>query len=357
MDRRISVGVVGATGVVGQRYLQLLDNHPWFSVQFVAASQQSAGKSLARALEGRWDCARPLSNRLAELPVQTIDAVGAAAETCQLIFSCVDNHLAKEWDARYAEAGLTVIAHASCWRGELDVPVIIPEINPEHLNLLPVQQQLRGWKTGCIVAKPNCSLQSYLLPLWPLHQAFCLQEVLATTMQAVSGAGYPGPNAEELVDNVIPYIPGEEEKSEIEPLKILGRFCEKKIQLNRDIKLSVHCNRVGVTHGHLACVSARFQEKPGLDKIQEVWSQGYTTVASRLPSAPPSVLRYMDEPARPQPALDRDAGNGMTVTIGRLRDCPLMDIRFTALSHNAVRGAAGGGLLLAELLVKQHHFA
>lgn len=355
MPKPISVGLLGATGTVGQRYLLLLDKHPWFHLNFVASSRSSEGKTLGEALEGRWRYSRTLSAKLLNLPVHSIEAIDTAASSCRIVFSAIGSTIAREWDEQYAAAGLAVVAHASCWRGEPDIPLIIPEVNAQHLDILDIQRKRRGWKRGCLIAKPNCSLQSYLLPLWPLHEAFGLSEIIVTTFQAASGAGYPGIPAQQLVDNVIPYIAGEEEKSEIEPLKILGDVTEDGIHPVKGVTISANCTRVGVTDGHLACLSVRFHKKPDFDQIIQLWTQDYHTRATGLPSAPPALFHYSEEVDRPQPALDREAGAGMTVTLGRLRPCPVLDYRFTALSHNAIRGAAGGGLLLAELLAAEEH--
>lgn len=336
------VGILGATGMVGQQYVQLLQNHPFFEVAFLAASKESAGKSYEEALKGKSFCDLPSSIR--RMLVHSIDEI---PEDIPFVFSALATEAAKIYEVQYAAAGIGVMSNASVHRLEPDVPLLIPEINADHIKLIPIQQMNRGWKKGFIVAKPNCSLQSYLLPLYPLHKQFQMERAVITTMQAVSGAGYPGVSSIDMIDNIIPYIQGEEEKSESEPLKILGES---------SFSLSVHCNRVPVLDGHMACVSVKFKQKPKKEEILSLWSsfQG-APQKMQLPSAPLYPLIYREENDRPQPRLDRDAGKGMAVTIGRLRDCSVFDIRFVALSHNTLRGAASGGILNAELLYKSEY--
>lgn len=336
------VGILGATGMVGQQYVQLLQNHPFFEIAFLAASKESAGKSYEEALRGRSFCDLPSSIR--KMTVHSIDEI---PKDIPFVFSALATDAAKTYEVQYAAAGIGVMSNASVHRLEPDVPLLIPEINADHIKLIPIQQMNRGWKKGFIVAKPNCSLQSYLLPLYPLHKQFQMERAVITTMQAVSGAGYPGVSSIDMIDNIIPYIQGEEEKSESEPLKILG---ESKFSL------SVHCNRVPVLDGHMACVSVKFKQKPKKEEILSLWNsfQGEPQKL-KLPSAPLRPLIYREEKDRPQPRLDRDAEKGMAVTIGRLRDCSVFDIRFVALSHNTLRGAASGGILNAELLYKSEY--
>lgn len=352
---KIPIGILGATGMVGQSYVQLLANHPWFQIEFLASSLRSSGRSYGEAVAGRWWQRKPLSHRESEHPVHAIDDIDLAASRCRLIFSAVGADIAAAYEERYAAAGLAVVSNASYHRATPDVPVIIPEINADHLQIIADQRRSRGWTTGCLVAKPNCSVQSYLIPLFPLHQHYGLTEVAITTLQAISGAGYPGPSSEMMIDNVIPYIAGEEEKAEGEPLKILGELQGGVIHPASGIRFAAQCHRVPVTDGHLASVSVRFQRRPTLEDIIEVWrSFRGPPQLMELPSAPSEPIRYLPFPDRPQPRLDRDAGEGMAVTVGRLRPCPLFDYRFVGLSHNVIRGAAGGAILLAELLVKTH---
>lgn len=348
---KISVGVLGATGVVGQNYLRLLENHPWFEVTHLVASEKSAGKSYEEAVAGRWRMASAIPERLRGLRVCSLDDLATASNNCQLVFSALDADVARVYEQRYAAAGFPVVSNSSAHRGDSDVPMILPEINADHLEIIPAQQRLRGFGKGFIVVKPNCSVQSYLTPLYSLHEEFGLRKAIVTTMQAVSGAGYPGVASLDILGNVVPFIKGEEEKSELEPLKILGRVEGERILPCNEIIFSAHCNRVPVVDGHLACVSAEFAEKPSADQIVNAWNtfEGVPQQL-KLPSAPSPAIVYCEEPDRPQPRLDREIGNGMTVTVGRLRACGVLQWKFVGLSHNTVRGAAGGGILNAELL-------
>lgn len=355
--KKIPVGILGATGMVGQQYLQLLANHPWFEVVFLAASEQSAGKSYQDAVKDRWHCVEPIPAKIAHLLVHGMDQISLAHRSCRFVFSALTTEAAKDYEERYAGAGLPVVSNAGYHRNAHDIPVLIPEINPEHTDIIPMQQKNRGWDKGFIVVKPNCSIQSYIIPLFPLHKKFGIQKIIVTTMQAISGAGFPGVPSLQITDNVIPYIGGEENKSEQEPLKVLGRIQDGKIEQARDIVISAHCNRVSVVDGHMACVSVKFANKPTHEEILSHW-ESFEGVPQKmkLPSAPVRPIQYLLEQNRPQPRLDRLAGNGMAVTVGRLRECNVFDYRFTALSHNTVRGAAGGGILNAELLVHQNCF-
>lgn len=356
--KKIPVGILGATGMVGQQYLQLLSDHPWFEITFLASSEQSAGKTYAEAVRGRWHQNGPLKESLGKLYVHTIDDMGLCAKNCRLVFSAVTTNIAKVYEEKYATAGLVVLSNASYHRSSPDVPVLIPEINAEHLNIIPQQRKNRNWETGFIIVKPNCSIQSYMIPLVTLHKKFKVKKILVTTLQAVSGAGYPGVSSMDIHDNIIPYIQGEEEKSEKEPLKIWGSIQENKIVDASDISLSVHCNRVPVLDGHMACVSVEFAHKPSFDDMLEAWHSFESLPQQlKLPSAPEKAIVYRTEEDRPQPRLDRLEGKGMAITIGRLRVCPLFHYRFVALSHNTIRGAAGGGILNAELLYKQGYIS
>lgn len=334
--QKLRVGVLGATGIVGQHYIQLLQDHPFFELSFLAASKDSAGKRFSEALT-----------------VHAVDEIDLAKKSADFVFSALGNDAAKTFETLYAQAGLPVVSNASAHRLDPDVPLLIPEINPEHLKIIPEQQKRRGWEKGFIVAKPNCSLQSYLFPLFPLHKAFGIKTIILTTLQAVSGAGYPGVSSLDMIDNLIPYIGGEEEKSETEPLKILGAL-EKGAFHPASIAISAHCNRVPVLDGHTACVSVEFVDKPTKEEILRLWKEfkGLPQTLS-LPTAPLQPIIYREEKDRPQPKLDRMAEKGMAITVGRLRECPVLDFRFVALSHNALRGAASGGLLNAELLYRQ----
>ncbi len=352
--KKIPVGILGATGIVGQQYLQLLAEHPWFEITFLASSEQSAGKTYAEAVKGRWHQNSPLKYALGQLYVHSIDDIGSCAKSCSLVFSALTTSAAKTYEEKYASAGLPVVSNASHHRTTPDVPLLIPEINADHLSIIPMQKKNRNWDKGFIVVKPNCSIQSYMIPLDILHKTFQVKKILATTMQAVSGAGYPGVASLDIHDNVIPYIQNEEEKSENEPRKIWGTIRKNQFQENHEIALSIHCNRVSVLDGHMACVSVEFAKKPTIEEILNAW-ESYESIPQqlKLPSAPSKTVLYRNEENRPQPRLDRLEGKGMSITVGRLRECPLFHYRFAALSHNTIRGAAGGGILNAELLYKQ----
>ncbi len=348
------VGILAGTGMVGQKYIQLLEDHPWFEVVYISASERSAGKKYSEAVKGRWHLSTDLPKNIAEINVSKMNEIAKCKECCDFVFSALGSAPAKEWEEKYAEAGIPVVSNASAHRHDKDVPMIVPEINSDHLKIIPIQQRNRNWKDGFIAVKPNCSLQSYLTPLFALHKKFKLKRAIITTMQAVSGAGYPGVSSYDLIDNVVPFIPGEEEKSEFEPRKILGDIVGNEIVNNNDFRISAHCNRVPVIDGHLATVSVDFEIKPSREEILKIWkefkgiSQEYN-----LPSAPKQPIIYREESDRPQPKLDRDIDKGMAVTVGRLREGNVFQYRFVGLSHNTVRGAAGGGILNAELLVKE----
>lgn len=352
--KRIRVGILGATGMAGQRYVQLLADHPWFELVWLAASPRSAGKSYREAVAGRWHLPGVPPEGIAELTVQSVRKIRAAARRVDLVFSAVSSSVAGEVEMGYAAAGVAVVSNASAHRGEIDVPVVIPEVNPEHLRVIPIQQKRRGFARGFVVAKPNCSLQSYLAPLHALDGAYGLERVVVTTLQALSGAGYPGVSSLDVVDNVVPLIPGEEDKTEREPLKILGSVGRKGIRPRKGVAIAAHCNRVPTLDGHLACVSVGFQRRLPRQVIEATW-RGFAEKPQRLelPSAPHPAIVVRHEPDRPQPRLDRDEGGGMAVVVGRLRPCPVLDWRFVGLSHNTLRGAAGGGVLIAELLAAE----
>jgi aspartate-semialdehyde dehydrogenase len=356
MNKKFKVGVLGATGMVGQNYLRLLQNHPWFDVVYLAASPNSAGKTYKEAIAGRWHMRENLPAKFADIMVEDASLVDKAAGKCQIMFSAVemDKQSILKVEAEYAAKGFAVVSNNSAYRGVEDVPVMIPEINPGHLDILAIQRQKRGWDKGFLVVKPNCSIQSFMIPVYALMKAgYNVEKMFVTTLQALSGAGYPGPAAIDLVDNIIPYIGGEEEKSEVEPLKIFGSIKDGKIVANSDIRISAHCNRVPVTDGHTACVSLQFgAKKPEMAEILQIWRDFKAEPQElKLPTAPVPAILYREENERPQPQKDRDSGNGMAITVGRLRKCNIFDYRFTGLHHNTVRGAAGGSILTAELLV------
>lgn len=349
MDK-LKVGVLGATGMVGQKYVSLLENHPWFEVTYLAASERSAGKKYKDAIEGRWHMEEDLPKCIADMMVENAADI-SKAKGCDFVFSALDSDPAKELEHKYAEAGIPVVSNASAHRGTPDVPMLIPEINANHCDIIKIQQKNRGWKKGFIVVKPNCSLQSYMTPLYALHREHRMKRVIITTMQAVSGAGYPGVASWDIIDNIIPFIKGEEEKSEKEPMKILGRIHGNSIVNATEPKISAHCNRVPTLDGHMATVSVEFEKKPDRETILRIWEDFRAEPQKlKLPMAPEQPIIYRPEPNRPQTRLDRDVDKGMAVTCGRLRECNVLQWRFVGLSHNTVRGAAGGGILNAELL-------
>jgi aspartate-semialdehyde dehydrogenase len=288
--------------------------------------------------------------------VEDAGNVSKAIGKCRLVFSAVemDKKAILALEEEYAGRGFAVVSNNSAHRNTEDVPVMVPEINHSHLDIIPQQQKKRGWKQGFIIVKPNCSIQSFMLPLYALIKAgYPVDRMIVTTLQAVSGAGYPGPASIDMIDNVLPYISGEEEKSEVEPAKILGRIEGGRIVPDESIRISAHCNRVAVSDGHTACVSLKFSDKkPEIDEVIGIW-RNFTSLPQelKLPSAPLPPIIYRDEIDRPQPRKDRDAGGGMVVTVGRLRECNVFDYRFVGLHHNTVRGAAGGSILTAELLM------
>jgi len=314
MSKKIPVGILGATGLVGKQYVQLLNNHPWFKLVFQSTRN-------------------------------TIEDVDRA-RTCRLLFSALPSSVAQNIEPKYAKKGFVLFSSSSFHRLDKDVPLIIPEINPTHLRMVEVQRKHRGWNQGCIISKPNCTLQSYLLPLYPLHQHFVLQHLSVTNLQSISGAG----SGYKLNNNVIPYIAGEEEKSEQEPLKILSKWNGKAL-VSPSISISTHCVRVPVEYGHLSCVSALFQKTPTLDEVIDIWKHFRGPC---LPTIPEHPLIYFQKVDRPQPQHDVLCGKGMSISIGRLRRCPCFHIRFIALSHNLIRGAAGGGVSIAELYTKTY---
>lgn len=364
MSEKIAVGVLGATGMVGQRYIYLLNNHPWFEVTYVAASPRSAGKKYKDAVSSRWLIGSDIPAGVADLMVEDANNVEAALGKCKFVFSALemDKETIKALEASYAQAGIPVVSNASANRWTEDVPMLIPEINPHHTEIIKKQKQHHGWDKGFIAVKPNCSLQSYMMPIFSLQQAgYPVKRMIVTTLQATSGAGYPGVPSFDMIDNIVPYIGGEEEKTEKEVLKILGTVKGDVIENAAGPLVAAHCNRVPVIDGHTACVSLEFDlpedKKPSLEEIERVWTS-FKGVPQELnlPSAPIQPIIVRHEENRPQPRRDRDNDKGMAVTVGRLRSCPVFDIRFVALSHNTKRGAALGGILNAELLKAQGFF-
>lgn len=357
---KIKVGVIGATGMVGQNYLRLLADHPWFEVTYVAASPRSAGRRYEEAVAGRWLMTTPLPDQFKDLIVGDAGDINSAKGKCSVIFSAVslDKEKVKELELAYAAEGFAVVSNNSAHRHTENVPMLIPEINHSHADIIPAQRKHYGWDKGLLAVKPNCSLQSYLTPIHALREkGYQIDRIIITTMQAISGAGYPGPATYDLLDNVVPYIGGEEEKTELEPLKIFGTIKEGKFIYDQSIQISAHCNRVPVIDGHTACVSMGFKGKrPEINEIVEIW-ENFTSLPQLLdlPSAPHQPIIVRHEVDRPQPRRDRDMDKAMAVTVGRLRECNVFDYRFVGLSHNTVRGAAGGAILMAELLTAKEY--
>lgn len=354
---KLKVGVIGATGMVGQKYIHLLEDHPWFDVVYVAASPRSAGKKYSEAVEGRWAMSKPIPESVKDLIVHDAAKVEEAKDL-NFIFSAVEmsKDEIKAIEYEYAKADIPVVSNNSAHRWTDNVPMLIPEINHKHISIIESQKKAHGWNKGFVAVKPNCSLQSYMTPIYAIIKAgFEVREMIITTMQAISGAGKTFVTMPEILDNVIPYIGGEEEKSEKEPLKILGTIKNGKFVNNNSIRVSAHCNRVPASDGHMACVSVKFgSKKPTIEEIKKIWNE-FKSVPQELdlPFAPKQAIIYLEEDNRPQTKLDRDNDKAMAVTCGRLRPCNVFDIRFVGLSHNTVRGAAGGGILNAELLYKK----
>ena len=353
---KLSVGVLGATGMVGQRFVSLLANHPWFEVTVVAASAASAGKSYAEAVAGRWTMPTPIPDATARLTVGNASDVAAIAPHVAFVFCAVD--MPKDETAKleedYARAETPVISNNSAHRWTPDVPMMVPEINAHHAGVIEAQRKRLGSRRGFIAVKPNCSIQSYVPAIHPL-MSFGPTRLAVCTYQAISGAGKTFATWPEMVDNVIPFIKGEEEKSEQEPLKIWGTLSGGRIVNATAPVITAQCLRVPVSDGHMAAVSVAFEKKPSREQILAAW--GEQRAELDLPSAPRPFLHYLEADDRPQTRLDRDAGHGQAITIGRLRPDPVFDWKFVALSHNTVRGAAGGAVLTAELLHQQGLFA
>lgn len=362
--QKIQVGVLGATGMVGQRYIKLLENHPWFEVTYVAASPRSAGKLYKDAVANRWLIGENIPAAVAGLTVQDANDEKAALGKCKFVFSALEmgKDEIKALEEAYAAQGIPVVSNASANRWAEDVPMLVPEINYSHLDIIAEQKKHHGWDKGFIAVKPNCSLQTYMMPLHALIQAgYPVKRMIVTTLQATSGAGYPGVPSFDMIDNIVPYIGGEEEKTEKECLKILGKVEGGKIVNASSPLVSSTCTRVPVVDGHTACVSLEFDlpdaKKPSLEEIEKVWTN-YSSVPQelKLPSAPERAIVVRHEENRPQPRRDRETEKGMACVIGRLRPCNVFDIKFVALSHNTKRGAALGGILNAEFLKAKGFF-
>jgi aspartate-semialdehyde dehydrogenase len=340
---RQKIGILGATGMVGQRFIQLLENHPWFEVDWLAASDRSSGKPYGEAV--RWKLDTPLPERIASMPVSPATPAGAP----KVIFAALDADIARELEPQFAAAGCAVISNSSAFRMEPSVPLVIPEVNGDHLALIE-NQTWRKKSGGYIVTNPNCSAIGLVMALKPIVDRFGIEAIFVSTMQAVSGAGYPGVASLDILGNVVPYIKNEEEKMEQETLKLLGRLNGRAVE-PLAAKMTAHCNRVAVEDGHTESVSIKLGKKATREELIAAWVEFAPLTGKDLPTAPAQPVEYVAADDRPQPRLDRMRGAGMAATVGRVRPCGLLDWKFTVLSHNTIRGAAGAALLNAELLV------
>ena len=357
MEKKLRVGVLGATGMVGQRFITLLANHPWYEIAALAASPRSAGKTYEEAVGGRWKMQTPMPECVKKMAVMNVNEIEKVASEVDFVFSAVD--MTKEEiraiEDAYAKTETPVVSNNSAHRWTEDVPMVVPEINPEHLALIETQKKRLGTKKGFIVVKPNCSIQSYTPALVALKE-FGPKVVVATTYQAISGAGKTFKEWPEMVGNIIPYIGGEEEKSEQEPLRIMGKVVDGKIEKAKLPVITTQCIRVPVLNGHTAAVFVSFEKKPTKEQIIEKWrSFSGLPQELNLPSAPKHFIQYLEEDNRPQVALDVNYENGFGVSFGRLREDTVFDYKFVGLSHNTIRGAAGGAVLIAELLTAQKY--
>jgi len=346
MQSKYPIGILGATGMVGQRFIQLLENHPWFEVAWIAASDRSSGKKYGDAAKWRLDT--PLPDRIARMTVSPAEPAGAP----RIIFAALDADIAREMEPKFAAVGCAVVSNSSAFRMHPNVPLVIPEVNADHLHLIE-EQTWRKESGGYMVTNPNCSAIGLVVALKPIEERFGLEQIFVTTMQAISGAGYPGVPSMDILGNVVPYIKSEEEKMEAETLKLLGRFEGHEVK-PLAARMSAHCNRVAVEDGHTESVSIKLGNKLGRtvtrEDLLEAWAEFKPLAGQHLPMAPEQPIEWAPQDDRPQPRLDRNRGRGMGVTVGRLRPCGLLDWKFTVLSHNTIRGAAGAAILNAELL-------
>ena len=346
-EKKFRAGVLGATGIVGQRLVQLLADHPWFQLTELAASERSSGKKYSEAV--KWHLAEAIPSSAANLVVKSLEP----NLECDFVFSALDSSVAGGAEEGFASAGYPVVSNCKNHRMSPDVPLLIPEVNADHLDAIPVQQKKRGFGTGFIVTNPNCSTAGLVLVLKPLADAFGLERMFVVTMQAVSGAGYPGVPSLDILGNVVPFISGEEEKMEEEPQKLLGKWDGVRF-IEAGLGISAHCNRVPVENGHLECVSLSLKKIATLGEVREALRNfAVSDELARLPTALRNPVIVLDEDNRPQPKRDVLAGHGMAAVVGRVRDCPLLDVKLTLLSHNLLRGAAGAALLNAELLASR----
>ncbi len=345
MKQKFRAGILGATGTVGQRFIQLLENHPWIEVGAIAASDRSGGKPYGQA------CLWKISGAMPEYVRTTVVQECIPPLDCDFVFSGLPASIAGEVETAFAKARYPVLSNSRNHRMDDDVPLLVPEINYEHLELLPIQKRNQGYDGGYIITNPNCSTMALVLALAPLHQQFGLDKVNVVTMQALSGAGYPGVASLDIIDNVVPFIEGEEEKVESEPRKILGKLKDGKVIFG-DFKVSAHCHRVNVLDGHLVAVSIAFRKRPAAQELLAALVE-YRSLPQELnlPSAPQRPVVHVEGRDRPQPRMDREVEKGMATVVGRIRPCPVMDYKFDLLGHNTIRGAAGAAILNAELLI------
>ena len=357
MSEKLKVGILGGTGMVGQRFISLLENHPWFEVTTIAASPRSAGKTYEEAVGDRWKMDTPMPEAVKNIVVMNVNEVEQVASQVDFVFSAVDmtKEEIKKIEEDYAKTETPVVSNNSAHRWTPDVPMVVPEVNPEHMEVIKYQKERLGTKRGFVAVKPNCSIQSYA-PVLTAWKEFEPYEVVATTYQAISGAGKTFKDWPEMVGNIIPYIGGEEEKSEQEPLRIMGKVVDGKIEKAQLPVITTQCIRVPVLNGHTAAVFVSFEKKPTKEQIIEKWrSFSGLPQELNLPSAPKHFIQYLEEDNRPQVALDVNYENGFGVSFGRLREDTVFDYKFVGLSHNTIRGAAGGAVLIAELLTAQKY--
>lgn len=342
---KIRVAVLGATGTVGQRFVELLENHPFFEIAYLCASEKSSGQLYKDAMKSRWKISPNIPSNVQNMVINPCDPTG---QDIKIAFSGLDSDVAGKIEMDYASAGIHVVSNAKNYRMQPNVPILSAEVNPEHLEVVKYQST-----KGKIVTNSNCTIMGLTITLKPLYEKFGIESVFVVSMQAISGAGYPGVPSLDILGNVIPYIGGEEEKVETEPKKCLGYLKDQKIEL-ADFKISAHCNRVPVLDGHLVCVSVKFKKKPSKEEILKTWENFEGEPQKlKLPSAPEKVIIYREEIDRPQPRVDLNTGKGMTTVVGRLREDSIFDYKYVVLSHNTIRGAAGAAVLNAELLFKK----
>ncbi len=354
---KLRVGILGGTGMVGQRFVSLLENHPWFEVAVIAASPRSSGKTYEEAVGDRWKMTTPMPEAVKNIIVKNVNDVKEVSSQVDFVFSAVDmtKEEIKAIEEAYARTETPVVSNNSAHRWTPDVPMVIPELNPEHLELIPYQRKRLGTEKGFIVVKPNCSIQSYTPALYALKE-FGPKLVVATTYQAISGAGKNFAEWPEMLDNVIPFIGGEEEKSEQEPLKIFGKIVDGKLEKAANPVITTQCIRVPVSDGHTAAIFVNFEKKPAKEEILKAWKD-FKGIPQELnlPMAPKQFIQYLEEDNRPQTRLDRNYEGGMGISLGRLREDIVFDYKFVGLSHNTLRGAAGGAVLIAELLTAKNY--